>query len=89
MIRCNSVCCLRVLGIVLKEPNSDHGNKKYKLLIIIIYLMISKLFLYDPLYASSHALESDYLWSGIKDENSPIPELIKARQVNNLQRKNP
>ena len=34
-------------------------------------------FLYDPLYSSSHALESDYPWSGIKDENSPTAELFK------------
>ncbi len=32
--------------------------------------MILLLFLYDPLYASSHDLESDYSWSGLKDENS-------------------
>jgi len=32
------------------------------------------LFLYDPLYASSHDLESDYPWSGLKNKNSPIPE---------------
>ena len=71
------MCCLRVLGSVEKEPNSDHDNKKYKLLNIIIYLMILQLFLYDPLYASSHVLESDYPWSGLKDENSPIPQLFK------------
>ena len=38
--------------------------------------MISMLFLYDPLYASSHDLESDYPWSDHKDENSPTPEII-------------
>ncbi len=38
--------------------------------------MILLLFLYDPFYASSHDLESDYPWSGLKDENSPTPELI-------------
>ena len=38
--------------------------------------MILMLFLYDPLYASSHDLESDYPWSGIKDENSPTSELF-------------
>jgi len=37
--------------------------------------MILLLFLYDPLYASSHALESDYPWSGLKDENPPTPDL--------------
>ncbi len=70
------MCCLRVLGIVEKEPNSYHDNKKYKFLNIIIYLMILLLFLYDPLYASSHDLESDYPWSDLKDENSPTPDLI-------------
>jgi hypothetical protein len=39
--------------------------------------MILLLFLYDPLYASSHGLESDYPWSGLKDENSPTPDIIK------------
>ncbi len=38
--------------------------------------MISLLFLYDPLYASSHDLESDYPWSGLNDENSPAPKII-------------
>jgi len=38
--------------------------------------MILLLFLYDPLYASSHDLESDYPWSGLKDDNSPTPDLI-------------
>ncbi len=33
--------------------------------------MILMLFLYDPLYTSSHDLESDYPWSGLKNENSP------------------
>ena len=37
--------------------------------------MILLLFLYDPLYASSHDLESDYPWSGFKDENSPTPDI--------------
>jgi len=37
--------------------------------------MILLLFFYDPLYASSHDLESDYPLSGLKEENSPIPEL--------------
>ena len=37
--------------------------------------MILLLFLYDTLYASSHDLESDYPLSGLKDENSPIPDL--------------
>ncbi len=37
--------------------------------------MISLLFLYDPLNASSHDFESDYPWSGLKDENSQTPEL--------------
>ena len=40
--------------------------------------MILLLFLYDPLYASSHDLESDYPWSGLKDENSPTPESFKT-----------
>ena len=43
--------------------------------------MILMLFLYDPLYTSSHALESDYPWSGHKDENSPRPKLIKANHA--------
>jgi len=38
--------------------------------------MILLLFLYDPLYVSSHDLESDYPWSDLKDANSPIPDLI-------------
>ncbi len=38
--------------------------------------MILMLFLYDPLYASSHDLESDYPWSGLKDEYPPTPEVI-------------
>ncbi len=37
--------------------------------------MILMLFLYDPLYTSSHDLESDYPWSGFKDENSLTPHL--------------
>ena len=37
--------------------------------------MILLLFLYDPLYASSHDLESDYPWSGLKYENYPIPHI--------------
>ncbi len=37
--------------------------------------MILMLFLYDPLYTSSHDLESDYPWCGLKDENSPTPHL--------------
>ena len=39
--------------------------------------MILLLFLYDPLYASSHDLESDYPWSDLKDENSQTSELDK------------
>ena len=39
--------------------------------------MISMLFLYDPLYTSSHDLESDYPWSDLKDENSPTPHITK------------
>ena len=39
--------------------------------------MILMLFLYDPLYASSHDLESDYPWSGLKDENYTISDIIK------------
>ena len=40
--------------------------------------MILMLLLYDPLYASSHDLESDYPWSGLKDENStPLNYLLK------------
>ena len=38
--------------------------------------MILLLCLYDPLYASSHDLESDYPWSSLEDENSPTPELF-------------
>ena len=41
--------------------------------------MISQLFLYDPLYASSHVLESDYPWSGLQDENSPTIAEFKCR----------
>jgi len=37
--------------------------------------MILMLFLYELLYTSSHALESDYPLSGLNDENSPIPQL--------------
>jgi len=37
--------------------------------------MLLLLFLYDPLYASSHDLESDYPLSGLKDENPPTSEL--------------
>jgi hypothetical protein len=43
--------------------------------------MILLLFLYDLLYASSHDLESDYPWSGLKDDNSPTPELISFKIV--------
>ena len=39
--------------------------------------MILMLFLYDPLYTSSHDLESDYPWSGLKDENSPTPHITR------------
>ncbi len=42
--------------------------------------MILLLFLYDPLYASSHDLESDYPWSGLKGENSPTPELATTNR---------
>ncbi len=59
-----------------KEPNSYRDYKKNKLFNIIIYLMILLLFLYDPLYSSSHDLESDYPWSGLKYENSPTPEIF-------------
>ena len=38
--------------------------------------MILMLLLYDPLYTSSHDLESDYPWSGLKYENSPTPQFI-------------
>ena len=41
----------------------------------MIYLIILLLFIYDPLYASSHDLESDYPWSGLNNENSPTPEI--------------
>ena len=74
------MCCLRVLGTVEKEPNSYYDYKKYKLLIIIIYLMIPLLFLYDPLYASSHALKSDYPWSDHKNENYPTFQIVTANQ---------
>ncbi len=40
--------------------------------------MILLLFLYDPLYSSSHELESDYLWSGLKDENAPTLDYLNA-----------
>jgi len=39
--------------------------------------MILLFFLYDPLYTSSHDLESDYPLSGLKDDNSPTPEMFK------------
>ncbi len=74
------MCYLRVLGTVEKEPNSYYDYKKYKLLIIIIYLMIPLLFLYDPLYASSHDLESDYPRIGLKDENYPTFQIVTANQ---------
>jgi hypothetical protein len=32
--------------------------------------------------ASSHDLESDYSWSGIKNENSPTPDLFRASTGN-------
>jgi hypothetical protein len=44
--------------------------------------MILLLFLYDPLYVSSHDLESDYPWSGIKNENSPTSDLFRASTGN-------
>ncbi len=44
--------------------------------------MILMLFLYNPFYASSHDLESDYSWSGIKKENSPTPVLFRASTGN-------
>ncbi len=40
--------------------------------------MILLLFFYDPLYASSHGLESDYPWSGFKNENYPTFQLVTA-----------
>ena len=39
--------------------------------------MILLLFLYDPLNASSHDLESDCPWSCLKNEDSPTPDLFK------------
>ena len=39
--------------------------------------MILLLFLYDPLYVSSHDLESDYPWSGLIYENSPTPDMLR------------
>ncbi len=45
--------------------------------------MISLLFLYDPLFTSSHDLESDYPWSGIvKFDKQTFYEAIKYNLKN-------
>ena len=48
--------------------------------------MLLLLFHYDPLYASSHDLESDYSWSGLKDDKSPTTDLFNYEPQNNQNR---